>query len=557
MTSRLIICFCLCCSLFSLLFYRIGTLSTSESLSQASANRTTLTLQFNPTRAIIYDTNLNPLVNEYHQYITACLPTPENVIGLSQNKDLSVTSNNTIDELIQQGQPFLTTSTTNNLDIPYVNTFNQLIRSNYSSLAKHIVGYIDNGNTGMSGIEKAYDEYLNKNSEKSSISYTVNGLRQPILGIEPNINLAPAQTDGVVLTLDYRLQELVENIGDEMIEKGAVVIMEPSTGNILASASFPDYDPNNISAALTNDNSPLINRAFYSYNVGSTFKIVTAIAALKEEVKLLDDYYCPGYINVRGQIFRCHNLNGHGELDLEQALAVSCNPYFIELGQRIDKQNFYNTAKDLSFGKSTQFSTNYATQSGYLPTLSDLINPADVGNLSFGQGLLMATPIQLAQMMSAVVNDGNTPNATLVEGITYNGNIVDEPNETLPMIKAFNTDIADILKEYLVTCVMDTDNQKATPEYTTAGGKTGTAQTGQYIDGTEVLQGWFVGFFPADEPKYVVSVVVENASSGNADASPVFKAIADELYKPLYYVDNTINDNPTEQNDNIEDIFNN
>lgn len=543
MSTRLIICFSICCVLFSLLFYRIGDLATSQSLAQASTNRTTFTLQFSPTRACIYDTNLNLLVNDTKHYITACLPTPENIVALSQNENLNSTSNSSIDELILLGQPFLTTSTTNELDLPYVNTFTQVIRNNSNSIAKHIIGYTSDSNTGMSGIELAFNNYLNENSSISYISYVVDGFRQPILGIQPNIDLAPTQSNGVVLTIDYRLQELVENIGSQMIDKGAIVIIEP-TGEIRASASFPDYNPNDIASAMNDyENSPLINRAFCSYNVGSTFKVVTTIAALKQNIEIIDDYYCNGYINIKGQIFRCHNLNGHGELDLEQALAVSCNPYFIELGQRIDTQMLYNTASDLSFGKATAFTTNYSTQSGYLPTISDLTNPADIGNLSFGQGLLMATPIQLAQMMATVVNDGNTPNVTLIEGFTYDGNFVDEPIDDLPTIKAFDSTIADTLKEYLVTCVMDTDNQKATPQYTTAGGKTATAQTGQYVDGNEIFNGWFVGFFPADEPKYVVSIVVENASSGNADASPVFQAIADELYKPLYYVDyNAIDD---------------
>lgn len=542
MNNRLIISFCFCCALFSLLFYRIGYLATSSELQTASTNRSTFTLSFNSTRGNIYDSNLNLLVNDTAQYLIACLPVPENVIELSNNDKYFSINNSDYEELIQQNQPFLLKSSSDEIELPYVNIFTNLIRSNSNSLAKHIVGYISDGNTGMSGIEKAFDDYLNENSKTSTISYTVNGLREPILGIEPIINLAPTQTNGVVLTLDYRLQELVENIGNEMIDKGAVVIMDPYTGDIKASASFPDYDPDNLTHALNDDNSPLINRAFYNYSVGSTFKIVTTIAAMKENIEILDDFYCNGYINVRGQVFKCHNLSGHGEIDLQQALAVSCNPYFIELGQRIDKQNFINTASDLSFGKSTEFSNNYSTQSGYLPNLIDLTNPADVGNLSFGQGLLLGTPIQLAQMMSTVVNDGNTPNANLIEGITYSGKVVDELAEQSPMIKAFNSKIANTMKDYLTYCVMETPNQKATPEYTTAGGKTATAQTGQYVEGQELLQGWFVGFFPADEPKYVVSIVVENASSGNADASPVFKAIADELYKPLYYIDNTKED---------------
>ena len=133
-------------------------------------------------------------------------------------------------------------------------------------------------------------------------------------------------------------------------------------------------------------------------------------------------------------------------------------------------------------------------------------------------------------MMSGIVGQGCVKRASLVEGITYDGHFVSEKYEPEKPIYAVSEATAERVKEALVSSVMDAENHPARPKYTTAGGKTGTAQTGRYKkDGSEILQGWFAGFFPAEEPKYILVVLAEDAENGSVDASPVFREIVDEL----------------------------
>lgn len=535
MTKRLIICFCVFCTCALLLFLKIGSIATDEKLLQTANSQSTFSLPFDKTRGQIYDCKLIPFTNNAKSYVASCLPTIENLSDLLHTQTLKASV--PIGELIDKGKPFLVKSNFPKSDIPFVDVLTIPSRHDNNSLAQHIIGYTDSNGNGITGIEKAFNDKLNQNSDTSKICYKMDGLRRPLVGIEPTLNYAPTLKDGVVLTIDSRIQQICEEVGRNYLKKGAIVVMEPSTGKLKAVASFPSYDINNLSKAMSDkENSPLINRAFYPYNVGSTFKIVTAAAALSQGISPNTTFECTGEVDVFGQNFKCHKEDGHGNLNMKQAMEVSCNPYFIQLGLELDKEKFRNMALDMSFSKASNFATGLSTQKGYVPTLQELYNPADIANFSFGQGLLMATPVQIAQMVSCVLNNGSTPQAQLIEGYTSNGKVINEKIEPSQQVKCFDEKIASTLKEYLVDCVMETPNQNAKGKYVSSGGKTGTAQTGQYLEnGEEILQGWFAGFFPADNPKYVMVVLSENARSGNQDASPVFRMIADKLNEPVYF----------------------
>ncbi|WMJ21833.1 penicillin-binding protein 2 [Paludicola sp. MB14-C6] len=533
MNRRSIIVFCSCLLLFSLLFLRIGSLTEDEELSTVGMKQSSYSLTLGQTRGLIYDCNLQSLVNTSTQYVATVLPTPQNMIEIKNNNVLVAPNN--IDEIIQKGKPFLLES-----NLPFVNVANvnvYPVSKRYTpknQLAQHIIGYTDSsGMKGVSGIELAYNDLLNTNAQTSKITYQLNALGKPLLGAQPIIELAPENKSGVILTIDKRIQAICELAGARHLKKGAIVVMDPYNGDLKAVASFPSYNPASIASAVKDkENSPLLNRAFSAYNVGSTFKITTTAAALSSGINPNTVFSCNGKIEVLDVPFKCHEVKGHGKLNLKSALCVSCNPYFIQLGLRLDPSRFLNMARDLSFGKPTQLYDNYKTASGTLPTLGELQSPAAIGNLSFGQGSLTATPIQIAQMMSSVVNKGNTSFANLIIGTTTNGkSILYTKKENYP-IKAMTEQTANLIKEDLISAVMETPNQNAKPSYTTAGGKTGTAQTGVKVDENELCQGWFAGFFPADKPQYVVAVLCENARSGNQDASPVFKEIADAMTKP-------------------------
>lgn len=533
MSKKLVLVFCICMLCFSLLYLRIGTLVMDDNLIETGLKQSTYSLKFGETRGLIYDCRMIPLVEEETEYLAAIAPVPENILHLKENMVLEHTDN--LEELIHTGQPFLLKSKLPNVNIPNVEVFSLAKRYCKKQLAQHVIGYIDSSaNKGRTGIEFALDEVLSAHSQFSKISYQRDGMGKLLNGSNPQISLADLRTDGVVLTLDSRIQTICEEVGQRKIKKGAIVVLEPSTGKLKAVASFPSYQADNIASAMKDTkNTPLLNRAYQAYSVGSTFKLVTAATALEQGILPNTSFACSGEYTLEDVTFGCHEKNGHGTIDMKTALAVSCNPYFIQLSQQLDKQIFLNYASDLSFGKATELAPNLKTASGKIPDISSLINPGAVANLSFGQGQLTATPIQVAQMLATIVNDGELYFAHLLEGYTQDGKVIETHEEQAYPMRVMNKNTAQLLKAYLTSAVMDTIGQNAKPAYTTAGGKTGTAQTGQYKeDKKELLHGWFAGFFPTDKPQYVIVVMIEDAQSGNQDASPVFREIADAMTAP-------------------------
>lgn len=533
MKRRAIFIFCLISLCMGSLICRFYLLGSSEELIAAADRQGVRTLTVAATRGMIYDCNYQKLVNTEKTYVASVLPTPQSAALLLDH--VPALNRGTVLEQLEKGELFATElETPFDTDTNELHTFPLYKRYADDQLAVHIIGHMTNGNLdGGYGIEKAYDSFLKEHTAATEITYYLDALGRSIQGKQPEITLNQASEAGVVLTLDARLQKIVEEVGEKYLPKGAVVVMTPD-GKIRACASFPSFDPNDLTESLTDEeNKPMFNRAFGSYNVGSTFKIVTAAAALESGISSSRSYSCVGQIDVSGQVIKCHNLWGHGALSMEQAMAESCNPYYISLGLGLDKTLFCQTARDLSFSKSSLLAPGFSSQSGYLPAISELSSPAAVANLSFGQGSLTATPIQIALMTCCIVSGGKTPYAKLVEGLSEDGKTLSEANPDIAPINAISQETADTISQFLVTGVMERANQNAKPTKTTAGGKTATAQTGQFKNGTEICQGWFTGFFPAEEPQYVVTVLCEEAESGNLSASPVFREIADRVTEEL------------------------
>jgi penicillin-binding protein 2 len=535
--KRIILLFSLFCILTSLLYVRLSFLSTSQALKQASQYQSTKTLNISTTRGQIFDCNMVPFVNQNESYTAAVLPQPENFSALLSAVDPSQKA--TALSLLQGGNPFTIKVNTSFIQADGIHVFKVFNRYRDNQLAPHVIGYLDSSGKGATGIEKAFDSYLSESATTSSISYSLDALRKEIKGADPVIKESTLPSGGVVLTLDKGIQDIIQRAGEKYIKKGAIVMVEPTTGKIKALASFPSYSPNSVAKSVYDEeNAPMINRVLSSYNVGSTFKISTTAAALESGISKNLTYTCKGKIDVNGQIFHCYNSKAHGTLNLSQAMEESCNTYFINLAQKLDAKTLVNYASDLSFGKSFELAPSLFSSAGYLPKASELYNPADIGNFSFGQGKLMANPLQVAMMVSSVLNEGKTPFPTLVEGTTDDGiNIKREADKVC--VTAMQKSTAKTIKDFLVGNVMSKADQMAKPKTVSAGGKTGTAQTGKFIDGEEALQTWFGGFFPADKPKYVAVVLVENGVTGNLSSGPVFSRIADDItayekYKAKY-----------------------
>lgn len=451
MDKRLVIIYSTCVIIFTILYVKISTISLDTSLKDIAIKQSSLTIKTDINRGEIYDCNITTLV---------------------------------------EGN-----------------------RENIPQVAQHIIGYCSE-NAGVSGIEKEYNDFLISQSENSTITYTLDGLGNPLKNMTPQVSLSTQISSGVVLTIDKRIQNIVEEIGNDNIEKGAIVVLDPKTSHIKASASFPSYS--DIEIAIDAQNTPLINRPYSNYSVGSIFKLVTSATALENKIPTSLKYNCEGSITLKDTTFSCHNKLGHGEINMTEAICVSCNPYFIELSKQLDSAKFLSMARDLSFGKL----------GGNLP--QSFKNTGDLANFSFGQGELTATPVQVAQMMGAILNDGNMILSTNALGTTSDGKTIDYFEQNYPT-NAMCTSTANTLKSMMIEAVMNTPNQNAKPIKISAGGKTSTAQTGEFIDNIERLNGWFAGFSPAQEPRYVIVVLVEDATNGNHDASPIFAQIADKL----------------------------
>lgn len=528
MEKRLVCVFCAICILFTGLYLRIGSIMRNDFYIETGKAQSSYTLSLPTERGGIYDCNFSPLVNQDYYYLAAVLPTEENydviethTVGLNQSQ---------LKQLYQAQKPFLCQVNTYQITAPNVQVFpiHQRYSENFS--ASHLIGYLDqNSKKGLSGLEKSYEDLLTEGARAPQITYTLDGIGHGLKDIEPKIDYGALPQSGIVLTIDQKIQAICEKIGSKYLKKGAVVVMEPATGKLKAVCSFPSFSMETLSQDVADtENSPMLNRAFMPFSVGSTFKIVTAATALTEGISPSETYTCTGGYQLQEQVFHCHYRQGHGTLDMKQAMMLSCNPYFINLGLKLNPGSLLNMANDLSFGKQYELAPNLYTQSGALPKAEDLTQPGQIANLSFGQGALTATPVQLAQMISAVINGGVTPTPILVEGITQDGKTVNFPAESSG-IQALSPSVAATLKEELIACVMEREGQHAKPSNVTAGGKTATAQTGIYQNKKELCNGWFAGFFPAETPKYTVVVLTEEAESGNEDASPIFREIAEAI----------------------------
>lgn len=501
--------------------------SDGDFLQQASAGQSTMKLTVANARGTIYDRYLTPLTNTAVEIRAAIMP--QATVMPSLRKQLSAELADGIEARLQEDTPVVVSLPQWLSPVRGVRQFEVPVRYSERQLAAHAIGYVDStGTAGITGVEYACNALLSTGGELS-VTYTVNGLGRVLtdgeVTVTDSLNAARA---GVALTLDADIQRLAESAAT--MTRGAVVVTDASSSEILATVSRPDYRPTAVESALTAAGSPLLNRAITDYNCGSVFKIVTAAAALEADVPTDRRYTCTGSLKVGDTTFHCHHRLGHGELTMAEAFAVSCNPYFIQLAQEIGGARLYDMAASLGFGRALTLCEGWQTARAVLPALSELLAlPAELANLSFGQGALLATPTHMAALVGAVVNDGYCVTPTLLAGtVDATGSLI--AAEKLAATRAFSAETAAVLRDMMDGVMTDGTGKSAQPKWRAAAGKTGTAETGWYEDGEEVIQSWVVGYYPADEPRYVVVVLVENSEQTDETAAPVFKKLCEELY---------------------------
>lgn len=402
------------------------------------------------------------------------------------------------------------------------------VRYGENSVAKHLIGYVDSDGRGVCGLEKALEDYL-----VSSGTSTLTALKGADGRLIEKAGFALKETDGskntVVLTIDSHIQRIAENALNEHSVTGAVVILDTESFDVLAMASSPDYDQNNVAEYITKTNGELINRCLMPYNAGSIFKIATLCSAL-ENYRVQPSYFCEGSMKIDGREFACHDYNGHGTTNYITAFSQSCNCAFYKMGMDTGAFAICNTASRLGIGQSLIDGAELGESGGNLPQ-GTVLSPLDSVNLAIGQGSILVTPLQVANMVCIIANGGIKKDINVISHIAdENGRII-QSFRSYGQSRAVNGYIASLAGEAMRLAVTDGTAKALSGHNAYIAGKTGTAETGWIKNGRSLVHGWFCGYFPYEKPRYAMAVLCEDGGSGSQSAVPVFGDIAEEIMK--------------------------
>lgn len=383
----------------------------------------------------------------------------------------------------------------------------------YGNLFAHVVGYSVKGKSGLESVQNF--------NLLTSNAFFLEKLAKEFQG-EKNMG------DTVITTLDTTLQQAASDaLGNN---KGAVVVMEASTGKILAMVSKPTFNANTVAEnweTLNNDpDSALYNRATLGqYTPGSTFKIVTALEYMRENPDYVNYIHsCEGGITEDGTTIHCYNNTVHGQESLADAVANSCNTAFSDIGLSLNKTQWKGTAEDLLFNSKLPCDLSYRESKFQLEKGAD---SAETMMTAIGQGETMVSPYHMAMITSAIANGGVLMKPYLVDQITnYTGTTVKKymPEKYAELMTSTE---ASVLTECMKGVVNYGTGTALSGESYTVAGKTGTAEVS--VDKSKV-HSWFVGFSNVENPELVVSVVVEDADTASITGVSVAKRIFNEYY---------------------------
>ena len=394
----------------------------------------------------------------------------------------------------------------------------------------HTLGYVGIDNQGLSGLELMYDKYLT--GEYGAIKY-ISDAKGGKLELEETY-LEPQDGMNLTLTINAELQKILEREIDNAWGKynpdqAIGIIMNPSTGEILAITARPNFSPSNYqkyNVEELNRNLPV----WATYEPGSTFKIITLSAALNENLIDLenDHYYDSGRISVENARIKCWKAGGHGEETFLQVVENSCNPGFVVMGQKIGKEKLFEYIKKFGFGNKTGVDLNGEAK-GILFNL-DKVGPVELATTSFGQGVSV-TPIQQITAVSAAINGGTLYKPYIVKSINEpETNTVVKLNKPVKVRNVITPDTSKKVRYALESVVTNGTGRNAFIDGYRVGGKTGTAQKvkdGHYMSGNYIVS--FMGFMPANNPEIIVYVAIDNAKGitqyGGTIAAPIVRNI--------------------------------
>ena len=460
---------------------------------------------------------------------------------------------------------------------------------NEGTLASHILGYASkiqdseyqsrkdtytqNDIIGKTGIESVFEEYLKGKNGTKQIDMAVDGTTTAEV-----VEKEAVAGDDVVLTIDSKLQKVVENALKANIEKirnggfgkaynaqgGACVVMNVKNGEVLAMASYPDYNPQSFAngigteewnSYLNNEAHPLLDKTIQSaYAPGSIFKMVTAIAGLESgSITLNDRINDVGQYKKYGATWDCWYYTdyhrGHGSLNVIGAIEKSCNYFFYETADRMGIDNLNKYAKYFGLGTKTGIELPNETagtlaSKDYVKSIKQNWNPGDTLNAAIGQGYNRFTPLQMAKYISMIANGGNKIDATIIKTVQKSDGTEVSKDEINKFVteklgsKTENSEEDITLNKQYVDAVKQGMKSVTSDESGTAyvrfknfnievGGKTGSAEAGKDANNNDIVNAWFAGFAPYDDPEIAVVIMVENGGHGNYTAEAVRDIMAE------------------------------
>lgn len=422
----------------------------------------------------------------------------------------------------------------------------------YDSLASKVLGFTGADNQGILGLEVMYDDYMQGTNGKILTLTDARGIEIENAG---ETRMEPVNGYDLYISMDVNIQQYCEQAAEKAyLQKDAdsvsVIVMNPNNGELMAMVNYPEFNLNEPftlidemleeeTSETEEDKQTLLNQMWRNqcisdtYEPGSTFKIITAAAALEEGVVTLNDqFYCPGYIVVEDRKIRCAKTAGHGAETFETGIMNSCNPVFIELGQRLGVDNIYKYFRQ--FGLLQKTNIDLPGEAATIMHEQENVGPVELATISFGQSFQI-TPIQLVTTVSSIINGGTriTPHFG-VEVRDENGELV----ETLQYDARegiCSTDTTETMQYLLEKVVSEGGGQKAKIEGYSIGGKTATSQTLPRSENRYISS--FLGFAPADDPEVLVLVIINNPQGtyyGGTIAAPVCKEIMENI---LPYLD--------------------
>lgn len=514
-----------------------------DELKERALNQWTSDVPVEPKRGTVYDRNKNPLA--ISATVDTVVASPPDIKDIETTANLLSTALNMDREELEEtlreaknkkkGAIYIKrkiteeeSETVRNLKLSGI-YFTKEHKRFYPerNLCSHVLGFTGIDSQGLDGIELVYEKYLKGTpgrivSEKDALS------RKLPFGVDKYI--PPEDGLDLVLTIDKIIQHIAERelekaLAEHNAKRGTIIVMDPKTGEILAMTNKPDYDPNNYGEF----SQILWRNAAVSdvYEPGSTFKIVTASAALEEGVARPEDkFYDPGYAMVSGVRIGCWYHGGHGSQTFIQLLENSCNPGFVELGMKLGKDRFMKYIKGFGFGEVTGIDLPGEARGILDPSK---VGPVELATITFGQGISV-TPVQLITALSTIANDGKLVQPHVAKAIVdKEGNTVQEFSPA-PLRQVVSYETAQEMKKILESVVTNGTGGRGKVEGFRVAGKTGTAE--KYSPGKYVVS--YMGFAPVDDPKLAILVIIDEPTGGliygGTIAGPVFqKVMADSL----------------------------